>query len=453
MRIAIQLLLLFSLITVSRSFGETLTANEFRSQTQFPLSITGTNLSKKRGLDIAIPNDYRDAFGRVRVSEQLALFYSTNVYYNTDTMLNLTSGAGAAIAHVPASSAVSLTVGTPSGERAVRQSSIYVPYIPGKSQLIALTGVMGAPKVNNVRRIGLFDDNDGLFFQVDSAGASVVVRSSVSGSVVDTKVSQSNWNLDKLDGTGAFKGTVDLTKTQIFIIDYQWLGVGRVRFGLDLDGEVVYVHESLHANSLSAVYMASGTLPVRFENVNTGITANATVMHEICVAVASEGAFTPPVVEFAASSGATARSISTRALLGAIRLKAAFGGKANRKTLFFQGLSPLVTASALFEVIKCNNPSAITATWVDAGASSAAEYSNDISAITCGTTQVVETFWVAAGNNRGSGECANCTLFTNPNRLISQNIASDNSQVMLIYATSQSGSASILPTYRWLEYF
>lgn len=452
MRIAIQLLLLFSLITVSRSFGETLTVNEFRSQTAFPLSVTGTNLSKKRGLDIAIPNDYRDAFGRVRVSEQLALFYSTNVYYNTETMLNLTSGAGAAIAHVPASSAVSLTVGTPSGERAVRQSSIYVPYIPGKSQLIALTGVMGAPKVNNVRRMGLFDDNDGLFFQVDSTGASVVVRSSVSGSVVDTKVSQSNWNLDKLDGTGAYKGVIDLTKTQIFIIDYQWLGVGRVRFGLDLDGDVVYVHESLHANSLSAVYMASGTLPVRFENVNTGITANATVMHEICAAVASEGAFTPPVVEFAAST-TVADAVSARELVGAIRLKAAYGGKLNRKSLFFQGFSPLVTDEILFEVVKCNNPSAITATWVDAGASSAAEYSVDISAITCATTQNVESFWLAAASNRGASECVNCTLFTNPNRLISQNIAGDNSQIMLIYGTAQGSAGDVYPVFRWLEYF
>jgi hypothetical protein len=443
------------LVTLSLSSHNVfaLNANDFTVQANSPLSITGTNLGKKRGLDISIPGEFRDAFGRLRVSEQLALFYSTNIYYNTETMFNLTSGAGAAIAHLPDEAAVSLTVGTPNGERAVRQSAIYVPYIPGKSQLVALTGVLGASKTNNVRRIGLYDDSNGLFFEMNSAGISIGVRSSASGSVVDTKVAQADWNIDKLNLQGTFTKTVDFTKTQIFIIDYQWLGVGRVRFGLDLDGEVVYVHEAIHANNQDKVYMAQGTLPVRYENVNTGITASPTVLKEICAAVASEGAYAPPVLEFSASSATTADVVTVRELVGAIRLKSSFGGKTNRKSAFLQGFAPLVTDEVLVEVVKCNTPSAITGTWVSAGASSAVEYSLDISAVTCATTQAVESFWIPASTNRGAADCTNCTLYTNPNRLIAQDIAGTNSQIMLFYATSQAGSANVFPVFRWLEYF
>jgi hypothetical protein len=153
------------------------------------------------------------------------------------------------------------------------------------------------------------------------------------------------------------------------------------------------------------------------------------------------------------NSGVTPKTVSTRALVGAVRMKSSFAGEVNRKSVFLQGMSALVTASTLFESVKCMNPSAITATWVSAGTLSAAEYSTDISAITCGSTINIDSFWVAAGNNRAASDCPNCTLLTNPNRLIGMDIAGTTSQVLLFYATSQSGNADVHRTVKWIEYF
>jgi len=84
--------------------------------------------------------------------------------------------------------------------------------------------------------------------------------------IVDTKVAQSDWNIDKLDGTGPSGVTVDLAKMQMFYLDYAWYGAGAIRFGFkDERGEVVYCHRMTHANVKTEAYMRSGNLPSRYE--------------------------------------------------------------------------------------------------------------------------------------------------------------------------------------------
>lgn len=117
--------------------------------------------------------------------------------------------------------------------------------------------------------------------------ASVVIRTFTSGSPVDSVINQPNWNIDKLDGTGASGKTIDFSKAQIFIIDYQWLGVGRVRWGFFIDGVVVYCHQNNAANAATLVYMQMPNLPLRYELVST-VAAAASVL-QICAQVESEG--------------------------------------------------------------------------------------------------------------------------------------------------------------------
>ena len=47
---------------------------------------------------------------------------------------------------------------------------------------------------------------------------------------IDTRISQSQWNLDKMDGTGPSGYNLDLSKMQMFFIDYAWYGAGTVRW-------------------------------------------------------------------------------------------------------------------------------------------------------------------------------------------------------------------------------
>jgi hypothetical protein len=83
---------------------------------------------------------------------------------------------------------------------------------------------------------------------------------------VDTKWEQSEWNLDKMDGTGPSGYNLDLTKMQMFYIDYSWYGAGYIRWGLrGSNGDITYVHKIANNNVNNEAYMRSGNLPARYE--------------------------------------------------------------------------------------------------------------------------------------------------------------------------------------------
>lgn len=181
-----------------------------------------------------------------------------------------------------------LAVNDSAAGRRVRQTFRRFNYQPGKSQLIAMTGVIGTATTGITQRIGYFDDNNGLFFEMKDGVMGVVIRSNATGTPTDNRVVQENWNLDRMDGHSKSGWTADWTKAQIFHIDFQWLGVGRVRFGLNIDGALIYVHEFDHANDESVVYMSTPNLPLRYEIINDG-TGPASDLEAICTTVLSEG--------------------------------------------------------------------------------------------------------------------------------------------------------------------
>ncbi len=100
--------------------------------------------------------------------------------------------------------------------------------------------------------------------------------SSISGGatiskIIDYRVPQSAWNIDKCDGTGQSGFNLDLTKMQMFYIDYSWYGAGAIRFGFkNQRGEVIYCHRMANANLRTEAFMRSGNLPARYE-CNTSV--------------------------------------------------------------------------------------------------------------------------------------------------------------------------------------
>lgn len=87
--------------------------------------------------------------------------------------------------------------------------------------------------------------------------------------VVEERVSQSNFNLDKLDGTGPSGYIINLDKMQMVFMDYSWYGAGKIRFGLrGNDGNIIWFHEFINNNVNTEAYFRSGNLPARFE-INT----------------------------------------------------------------------------------------------------------------------------------------------------------------------------------------
>lgn len=301
-----------------------------------------------------------DAFGRWRTSEQFPVFQNKMLHDNAPLYWDdqEVSGSGTGSTYNANQASVTLSVGATTAGRRTRQTFLHHNYQAARSQLCHFTGVFG-PAISGVsKRVGLFQDNDGLFLEVDGTGPNFVIRSSTSGSPVNNKIARANWNTDKLDGTGPSGQTIDLTKTQIFWLDYQWLGVGRVRFGFVINGERIICHNFQHANVDNVVYMSTPNLPVRYEIENDG-TGAATSMTQICCSVASEGGENPVGIPRTLSTGLTSATYSagTYARLG-LRLKSTHldayhvfrsftmrGGQTNDEFEWFLVLNPTIAGT------------------------------------------------------------------------------------------------------------
>lgn len=278
------------------------------------------------GINNALPfgdNSSIDAFGRLRVSEPKSLFDSKLLTDKQPQVFDEIVNGNATSTFVPNDSLVLMST-TTSGDYVVRQTPIHFNYQPGKSMVAIFTGVF-TPETNITKRIGMFqgltaapyEPSDGIFLEAANGAVSFRVLKT-QGTYTSLSASQSQWNLDKLDGTGGSGLTIDFTKAQIVYIDYEWLGVGRVRCGFAVQGRIIYVHEFTNFNLLSAPYMTSGSQPARYEIRQTG--AGSGSLKQICCSVMTEGGEDNVGTAFTvATSGSTSVDTTLRPLLG-IRL-------------------------------------------------------------------------------------------------------------------------------------
>jgi hypothetical protein len=249
-----------------------------------------------------------DAFRRLRVSNPTMLIDEKSVTASP-IVGNAASGGGSFSKPANRASFYLTTGGV--GSLARRQTRQRAVYQPQKSQHISATFTLGTLTAGIVQRVGYFDDSNGLFFEANGTSLGFVVRSSTSGSPVDVVIDRAQWS-DKLDGTGPSGVTFDPTKSQILDIDFQWLGVGRVRFGFVIGGLAVSCTSSYHSNVLAGVYMANPNLPVRWEILGQSSAAVVT-MEAICAAVTSEGGFDGRGITIAHDNDGVAKSIGAAA--------------------------------------------------------------------------------------------------------------------------------------------
>jgi hypothetical protein len=234
-----------------------------------------------------------DAFGRLRVSNPLTIFDSKNVMSKNTLFDESLSGSGG-VTYTANKSTVNLNVTEVSGDKVIRQSKRVMSYQPGKSLLNLNTFVMNTLTANLKQKVGMFDANNGIFFYADGETLKIVRRTYVTGSAADTEKSQSEWNGDKLDGTGKSGYTLDPTKATILFMDFEWLGMGSVRVGFVIDGKFIVAHTFYNANDLSTVYMQTANLPIRYE-IETAATlaAGTYTLQQVCSTTMIEGGYAP----------------------------------------------------------------------------------------------------------------------------------------------------------------
>lgn len=267
-----------------------------------------------------------DAFGRMRTSEPVTLFDSKQIFNDQSIYFLSDTATGGTVTWQSARASSYLTVTTTNGSLAARQTKRYFNYQPGKSQQIFMTFVMGAADATLRQRAGYFDANNGIFLQQVAAGKSLVLRTNITGAPSDANaVTQNNWNLDPLNGFGPSGITLDLTKGQVMVIDFEWLGLGLVRVGFVLETRIVYAHVFQNPNSLANVYMTTSNLPVRWEIARiAGGAVDPAVLEAVCCSVVSEGGQQPVGAPFGADRAVASVSVPTATYVSviAIRLKA-----------------------------------------------------------------------------------------------------------------------------------
>ena len=337
-----------------------------------------------------------DAFGRLRVSNPETLFDSQLHADDLPLLWNekITNNSGnAESVYLGDESSKVLTVGT--NDTVIRQTKSYFRYQPGKSQLVFITFVLADPIAGLTQRIGYFDAEDGLFFETSGTTIRFVRRTSTSGSAANNNVAQANWNIDTLDGNGNSGITLDFAKSQILIIDMEWLGVGRARIGFVVDGKPIYAHQFLNTNSLDVVYMKRATLPLRYEIVYTG--AGTKSMKAICSMVASEGGATTPIGQhFSISNDATLVTVSDSEIpLISVRPRQTFGGSTNRTIFNFEAVNVFSEDNpAIYHV--SYGASLDNASWVDVSSDySAMQY--DVSATAASHSLHIDIGYVGGG--------------------------------------------------------
>lgn len=369
---------------------------------EHPLPVTGTFEISDGKVQAVLGGTNLDAFARLRVSNPFTLFDGA-LRYRDDPFKwsQSTSGNGVITFNTNTSTITMTSIGAGT---CVRESKRVFSYQPGKSLLTMATFVMNNPTVGVRQRVGFFGAQNGVYFEANDATLYMVIRKYTGGIVDDSseKVSQANWNGDRLDGTGPSGITLNVSKAQIWWCDIEWLGVGSVRCGFIIGGEFIVCHTFHHANILALVYMTTATLPVRYEL--TVVEEGSASMQAICSTVISEGGYVNRSLPRAVGTSLTGRNLSDTVYrpLVCIRLKSTNLDAVVVPSKF--DVYGLQQAAFVYRVIL--NPTLTSASWTSAGTDSSVEY--DISATDLAGGTVIDQ-GIFVGSNKGGSAQVNST--------------------------------------------
>lgn len=299
-----------------------------------PESLTKPNLVMFSHLDATL-----DSFERLRVSEPRVSFaysfvnglraeYWDSAAYGAGTALPAAIAVGGAPPTLNNDWTLNLNTTTASGTGYWMQSLYHVRYVPGVSQLVRFTFNATVAQASQVVQVGAFTDQgtfpsnagDGVYFELNGTTPRFVVRTLTAGGVgAVSATDQTSWSMDPLNGTGPSGVALDWTKTQHLVIEFQWLGVGTIRFGFETGANgVVWAHEVQSVNNLAVPWSRTGSLPLRAAIYTTGVTAQAGLLKLINCTVLTEG----DIVQRAswryrsANSGTAVKAMAATAALG-----------------------------------------------------------------------------------------------------------------------------------------
>lgn len=313
-----------------------------------------------------------DAFGRLRTSNPFTTFnyYPSPSYTRTtdyDTWILAENGEGN-IQYNSNNNCIDLNLDSDPGQDdtdfAYRATKLPMDYQPGKSRLIMMSVVM----INTIppageqvyTRVGLInhtntisaDINDGIWFELDGSENKICwcekIQDSAGTGYTLNKTFQESWNIDTFDGTGPSGKTItinDMNKNSLIVIDQEWLGVGRVRCGFNIDGVTYYAHAFNHTN----IDRAYTKLPRQRLSYHISTTTNARTqsyrLRQICCTCISEGGFFPVGIRNSVCNNYQGIALDSSTFLKRILLAI----KINTNTLFKDAILKIININIGFK--------------------------------------------------------------------------------------------------------
>lgn len=371
--------------------------------------------------------------GRVRTAENTVIFDAYFTQSKRTTSFNEKLIGGGTNTRDASEGVLKLQTTTASGDRAVYQSK-YFRYIAGQTYSIGCAGTFGTTDTNCVKRMGYFDDNNGIFLQYDGSDLSFNIRSSATG-VADQSVTLENFNIPN-------SFTFDPTKYYLWIMDFLWQGAGPVSLYV-FDGSVrTKLHTFSNSGQTGLPYMRTPSLPIRFEIENTGTVSSSQTLMMSCVQMSTEGRDDVGIQNRTASNtdvGGTSVNTSSFKPLVSIRLNSAY----NRALIRLLATRILATSNddIVFRIIK--NPTLTAPSWSLSSTNSIVEY--DVSATSLsGGVRLDENYISKSGGS--PSELAETFE-------VIQSDYDGNVDIITLAAKSLTSSATVYGSLIWTELF
>jgi hypothetical protein len=228
---------------------------------------------------------------RLKTSTPEVVFFNTFQYGIETDVWDTRVGVGGSAVWNSIISGVVMSVTSSAGSEVIRQTKNVMRYISGRQAELSFAIRLEQPKSGVRRRFGLFDGQDGFYFEDDGGDyACVVINSNGPSGIITERYSRSEWNGDKLDGNGPSGITASPSAQQMIVMEYEWYGAGQIKFQYEINGRVHTIHTINTGNRLNYPWSKTPFLPIRLELKNTtGVSTGPHYLYQGSNSLVSEG--------------------------------------------------------------------------------------------------------------------------------------------------------------------
>ena len=402
-----------------------------------------------------------DAFGVLKTASYSTIFsYKFTDNFSINNFLVENNGTGTANRNTT-TSCYDLDVGAANGDSVKATTNIYHKYYTGFATQALISSFCGdSGKNGNTRRWGLYDAEDGVFFELEGSELFLVKRSSASGSMIEIRIPQSDFNVDVVDGSESRRNksgfSVNVQNNNLFFFEFAWLGSGSLRVGMyDERGRRITCHNFEDSSNVDPyAFWRNPNLPLTFECFNTQATASPTRFSLICSSVSTHASDTrdstnsdSSIQNFIMDETKPVTSLEPSPVL-ALKMSGLLHGERNRKKAAPTRItahvknSPIILKVFYGVILSDEN-------WQDVNPlTSSVQYDIDATGFTAVPQTAMVSHYVL---DPGSHSLSVSEFFNTRSNFFSPNVDGTDSPVLLMTAKGIDGAAEVLFGAQWVE--